>query len=356
MNTRLLTRRHVRVAVGALWLLDAGLQAQPHLFNAGWWRDDLSQSVMGQPALVARSILSAVGLIAAHPAAWNAAFVAVQAMIGLCLVSGRFERAAIAASIPWALGIWWIGEGLGGLPTGFGLFAAGAPGPVLYYPLLGLLAWPHPTPPRPVPARTERTSGVSLAAGGVWAALWASGAILTVPFKFAPGRVLSANLEEHSLGQPAWLAGISRHTSGLVAAHPVLVPAVLAAVEAAIGIAIFFPPLRRLGLGAGIAAAGLFWFAFENLGGLPGGDATDPGSAPLLIILALSLWTARNRVLALPLRPRLDPGAPRFAKLPEPRSGVRQAAAGEARRPPRIGKASWLAAATCTRANSEAVR
>ena len=329
MNTRLLTRRHVRVAVGALWLLDAGLQAQPHLFNAEWWRDDLSQSVMGQPALVARSILSAVGLIAAHPAAWNAAFVAAQAMIGLCLVSGRFERAAIAASIPWALGIWWIGEGLGGLPTGFGLFAAGAPGPVLYDPLLELLAWPHPAP---APTKTGRTSGVSLAAGEVWAALWASGAVLAIPFTFAPGRVLRANLAEHSLDQPAWLAGISHHVSALVGDHPVLIPAALAAVEAAIGVGVFFRPARRVALGAGIAAAVVVWFAFENLGGIPGGDATDPGAAPLLIILALSMWPARNQgpaLQALPLRPAsplprdLRPQFPKLRQTEVKRDSIR---------------------------------
>ncbi|HLI54310.1 MAG TPA: hypothetical protein VKU88_08290, partial [Acidimicrobiales bacterium] len=77
-----LSARRVRVALGFLWLLDAGLQAQPHLFTAAWWRDDLAQSVMGLPGSLNAAILWAVGVVASHPAAWNALFVAVQAAMG----------------------------------------------------------------------------------------------------------------------------------------------------------------------------------------------------------------------------------------------------------------------------------
>jgi hypothetical protein len=288
----LLTPRRVRVAVGALWLLDAALQAQPRLFGPDWWRNDLAQSVMGQPHAVARSILWVVDRITWHPAPWNGLFVAVQALLGLCLLAGRFEKAAIVASIPWALGIWWIGEGFGALPTGFGLFAAGAPGPVLYYPLLGLLAWPHQAPSPPSSAvRAVNPGGFIGVSTMVWAALWAGAAmLLLVPGRFGAGRVLRANLEEHSLGQPAWLAGTSHHAYQLVGAHPLLVGAALAAAQTAIGLGVFFPRARRIALGAGIVLAVVFWIVFENLGGIAGGGATDPGAAPLLIILALSMW------------------------------------------------------------------
>lgn len=289
----LLTRRQVRAAVGGLWLLDAALQAQPHLFAADWWHNDLAQSVMGQPPNVARSILWVVDHIAMHPAPWNSLFVAVQASFGIFLLAGRFERAAIVASIPWALGIWWVGEGFSSLPAGFGLFAAGAPGPVLYYPLLGVLAWPHKSgsvtsrPPDATNADTPtRTAAV------VWAALWVGGAaLLVVPWRFGPARVLRANLEERSLGQPAWLAGTSHHAYQLIGAHPLLVPVLLATAQASIGLGVFFVKARRAALGAGLVAALVFWVVFENLGGIPGGDATDPGAALLLIILCLSLWT-----------------------------------------------------------------
>jgi lipopolysaccharide export LptBFGC system permease protein LptF len=69
------------------------------------------------------------------------------------------------------------------------------------------------------------------------------------------------------------------------------VPVVLVAAQAAIGLGVFFPRYRRIALGAGIVAAVMFWIVFESLGGIADGDATDPGAAPLLIILALSLWS-----------------------------------------------------------------
>lgn len=137
-----LTRRRVRFLLGLLWLLDAGLQAQPQLFTSGFWKDDLAQSAMGQPAPVAHSIIWASGLVAAHAGVWNSLFVVVQALLGLALVTGRCERLAVAASLPWSLGIWWVGEGFGALPTGFAMAATGAPGAVVLYPLIGFLAWP----------------------------------------------------------------------------------------------------------------------------------------------------------------------------------------------------------------------
>jgi hypothetical protein len=288
----LLTPRRVRAALGALWLLDAALQAQPHLFTVEWWHNDLAQSVMGQPPAVAGSILWVVDHIAVHPVVWNGVFVAVQATLGLCLLAERFERAAIVASIPWALGIWWVGEGFAGLPAGFGLFAAGAPGPVLYYPLLGMLVWP----PRARPSAPSPKAGTSLdpiarAAALVWAVLWTGGSmLLVVPWRFGAATVLRANLEERSLDQPRWLAGASHHAYQLVGMHPLLIPVVLAAAQAAVGLGVFHPKARPAALAAGIVLAAVFWVVFEDLGGIPGGDATDPGAAPLLILLGLSLW------------------------------------------------------------------
>ena len=118
--------RGVRALLGALWLIDAALQARPHFFTYDWWHNDLAESVMGQPEPVSRSILWATDHLAAHATAANTAAVIVQAAVGLALLLGRLERTAIAVSIPWALGVWWLGEGFGALPTGFAVLAARA--------------------------------------------------------------------------------------------------------------------------------------------------------------------------------------------------------------------------------------
>jgi hypothetical protein len=288
------TRRQVRVALGALWLVDAGLQAQPQLFSPEWWRGDLAQSVMGQPASVSHSIWWAVGIIAPHAAAWNALFVTLQAALGLALVAGRFERAAVAASIPWTLAVWWVGEGLGTLPTGFAILPAGAPGPALFYTLVGLLAWP----------RADSRERVVNQSWGVtaWALLWAGQTLLLAQGVFPVGQVLRANVAENALGEPGALASVARHVEALVGAHPVAVAVALAVVQLAVGLGVLagetarsLPPaltcrVRLVALVAGIVLSALFWVTVQYFGTIPAGSATDPGSAPLLILLAVALW------------------------------------------------------------------
>ncbi|MGH9055309.1 MAG: hypothetical protein ACRDYY_05500 [Acidimicrobiales bacterium] len=293
----------MRVALGVIWLIDAGLQAQPALFDPDWWRNDLAQSVMGQPAAINHSIFSAVSIIAAHAAVWNSAFVAVQAALGLALVLGRFERAAIIASIPWAAGIWWVGEGFGTLPTGFALAAAGSPGPVVLYPLLGLLAWPDRRAATADTVDSTDASSINWKGGATaWVILWGGQTLLQIPWAFSARQTLLANISEYSSGQPSWLQAIAHGTATLARNHPLGLSLAMAVAQVAVGVGVLHPTSRRAALGAGIALSIAYWFAFQYLGTIPAGDATDPGTAPLVILLAISLWPSPK---ADPLR--LDP-------------------------------------------------
>ncbi len=287
-----LSRRQVRIAVGVLWLVDAGLQAQPALFTAEWWRSDLAQSVMGQPPEINHSIFAVINIIAAHAAMWNTAFVAVQVALGASLVLGRFERATIIASIPWAIGIWWVGEGFGTLPTGFAMAAAGSPGPVVFYPLLVLLAWPRTQPPTPDYQSNSDTSVTIRWRNGAtaWVVLWAGQALLQIPWVFPSRQTLVANIQESSQSQPGWMQTIAHATETLAQHHPSSLTIALAVAQVTIGVGALNPMTRRAALSAGIALSVMWWFAFQYLGGIAGGDATDPGTAPLLILLAVALW------------------------------------------------------------------
>jgi hypothetical protein len=284
-----LSRRSLRRALGALWLADAALQAQPVIFGADWWRSDLAQSAMGEPPAIAHSIFWAVDLVAQHAAAWNVLFVAIQALIGLALLTGRGARAAIVASVPWAIGIWWVGEGLGLLPTGFALLAAGAPGPVLLYPMLGFLAWPGRDGEDRVPPR---------AAPALWAGLWAGLTLLQVPWVYPARQVLTANLEELSQGLPSWQASTASWLGRLASAHPVGLSAGMAAVQVAVGLAVLWPRARRPALAVALVVLAAYWVGFQYLGGVTAPGATDPGTAPLMALLALALWPAPVRRLS----------------------------------------------------------
>ena len=48
-------------------------------------------------------------------------------------------------AISWALGVWWLGEGLGSVLTGTASPVNGAPGAVILYALLAVLLWPAAT-------------------------------------------------------------------------------------------------------------------------------------------------------------------------------------------------------------------
>lgn len=317
-------RRFVRRVLGLLWLLDGVLQLQPQMFTADWWDHDLAGSAMGQPEVVRHSILWAVGLVARNPAAWNTGFACLQAAIGLALLTGRWERLAIAASVPWALGVWWIGEGLGMLPAGFATLASGSPGPVLLYPLIGLLAWPGQDG-GPVAQRPAR---------GAWLLLWAGQSVLQMPLVHPVGQVLTANAHELSGGRSGW-AGV------LAATHPHLLAAVLACTQVAVGLGVVPARHRRFAVVAGAIAAVVYWVGFQYLGGIGRGGATDPSSGPLLLLLASSLWpgpaSASLEFPQLPVSDEMHAGA--GGQHPQGVGGHGQVVIGHPRRPVRIDRA-----------------
>lgn len=285
----------MRLTLGLLWLADAGLQAQPHLFSAQWWQADLAQSVMGQPAALSTTILWAVNHIAPHAVVFNALIIASEALIGLSLLMGRCARVAIVASVPLAIGIWWVGEGFAAIPTGFGLLAAGAPGPVVYYPLLGLLAWPSTgcTGNSEAPISLRPTVAA-------WTAVWVGGTVLGLPWRFGAARVLEANIEQSADGQPTWLTSIDHQAYATVATHPLLLPVALAALQCLIGLGALRAGTRGPAVVFGIGLNIVFWVVVQDLGTVAVGDAPDIGAAPLLILLGLAVLSAGRRALDEP--------------------------------------------------------
>lgn len=307
-----LTRRRVRVCLGALWLIDAALQANPAFFTANWWRDSLAQSAMGEPAWVRASILWAVGIVAPHAGALNCLFVLAQLFIGISLVAGRFEAVAIILSVPYAFGVWWVGEGLGGIPSGFAMMATGAPGAVLLYPAIGLLAFPDtdvvvdPSPGDDVVGDGCRDEvigqsthkvcrPVARRAGlAVWAVVWAGQALLEVLSVLPVAQVMRANVEEYSAGNPGWLVALGGPFAFLGDHHPIVLATGLLVIQVIVGLGVLWGRSRRLMLAAGIVVAFVFWVGFEYLGGIATGGATDLNSGPLLILLGAALWPPRG--------------------------------------------------------------
>ena len=122
-----MSRRHLQIALGLLWLLDGALQLQPFMLGIGFARQVIDPVAAEQPGFVAVPVHWAANLIVAHPIAWDLPFAAVQLLIGLGLLLPRTIKLALAGSILWSLGVWFFGEGLSGLASGHASLLTGAP-------------------------------------------------------------------------------------------------------------------------------------------------------------------------------------------------------------------------------------
>ena len=152
-------RRWLQLALAALWLLDAVLQLQSFMFGKGF-SQMLARMAAGNPGFIADPITWSARLVAGHPTWTNAAFASVQLFLAAGIAWRPTVKVALAASIPWALGVWWAGEGLGGVLTGTANPVMGGPGAVIIYALLAVLLWPPAAtgrsrrPARSAPLRT----------------------------------------------------------------------------------------------------------------------------------------------------------------------------------------------------------
>ena len=213
-------RRRLQLALGALWLLDAILQYQPVMFTRAF-SQMLAATAEGNPAFVSRPILWDAHLVGQHPVALNTTFATIQLLLALGMAWRPTVRLALGASIVWALGVWWFGEGLGGVLTGTASPLSGAPGPVILYACWRSCCG-HVTGAAPAgsaaPFVAARAVGAP-AARALWLILWASLAYFTLLPANRDPQALHAMLAGMTGGEPAWLAAISQHGAGLLAHH-----------------------------------------------------------------------------------------------------------------------------------------
>lgn len=282
------SRRELRVGLALLWLSAAALQAQPVMFTHGLTRGVLRPAAAGQPTAVAVVIRLAAAIVAAHPAATNAVFAAVQALLGAALLRERSARPALIASAAWGVGVWALGEGLGGLLTGKASVFTGSPGPALLYAILAAVAWPGR---RNRQAREPLPPWTPVA----WTAVW----VLIVIFGPWPGQsagsLLRGQLTASAAELPASLASALKVAASTANHHPIppIIALVLAEAFIALG-ALAMGRMRNAAVATGAALALLAWLT-QAFGGVASGHATDVGSGPPLILLALAVWATPPR-------------------------------------------------------------
>ncbi len=212
------SQRVLQVALGLFWILDAALQFQPFMFSKNFVPTFVLANASGQPAVIHWAITNVGNFLAPHPAVWNSLFALTQLAIGVGLLFRRTVRPALALSFPYVLGVWVFGEGLGMLLTGSATALTGAPGSVLLYALIGLMAWPRRTERREATGDgpgSDAPEGIASSAaaqglGGaitplvVWTGFWVLSAVLFILPDEPDATSISSAITGMAPGNPHW--------------------------------------------------------------------------------------------------------------------------------------------------------
>jgi hypothetical protein len=290
-------RRVLQLSLAVIWLLDAVLQYQSFMFSKGFARM-LAGTASGNPRVIASPINWDANLIEHHAVLLNTIFATIQLLLALGIAWRPAVRVALAASIAWALAVWWFGEGLGEVLNSAASPVNGAPGAVIIYALLAVLLWPSDRHAATAPFAAARAVGAP-AARALWLVLWGSLAYFALmPGNRAP-QALNSMIAGMASGEPGWLAGLDNHAASLLAHRGLAASVVLAVALALIAVGVYLPrPAARATVVLAIVVAAVIWVFGEAFGAILAGGATDPNSGLLLILLAVTYWPTRTAATA----------------------------------------------------------
>ena len=280
------TRRGLQVALGLIWLADAGLQLQPYMFSHHFANALIGGTASVQPFWIVGGVHLAAHVINTAPIFTNTLFALAQFGLGAGLLWRRTARLALAASIAWSLAVWYFAEALGGVASGHASLVTGFPGAVSLYALLALTAWPGREPG----SARQPPSPLVL---GSWAAVWALGGVFQALPGQASGHDLAASITGVGATAPGWLASADRAVAGGIAGSGQTWPRLMSLVALGIAIATLVGK-RTARIGAILGALGAvgIWVVGEGFGQIYTGQGTDPNSGPLLLLMAVAAYSA----------------------------------------------------------------
>jgi hypothetical protein len=281
----------LQLVLATVWLLDAVLQYQPFMFSRAFGGQMLTGAAAGNPVAVAHSITWAGGEIGSHAMVANSVFATVQLLIAFGIAWRPTVKFALAASIPWSFGVWWIGEGFGGTLTGTASVLNGAPGAVILYALLALLLWPTERR-RSEPVRFVAAGAIGERAAKVlWLVLWGGLGYAQLLASNRSPRAVQDLTRVMAAGEPQWLASLDHRVGTLLAGKGLEVSIALVIFLAVVAVAVLMPAkASRAVLVLAIVVAFAIWVIGENFGGIFSGSGTDPNSGPLLALLVAAYW------------------------------------------------------------------
>jgi len=131
-------RTYLRIGFGVIWLIDGALQFQASM-PLGLANDVVRPMAQGTPGFLHSWMMSAILMWNDHPIALAVGAAWIQIGIGLLLVASNafIGRIGALVSVGWALLIWSIGNGAGGIFQGTSSLLFGWPGATFFYALAG---------------------------------------------------------------------------------------------------------------------------------------------------------------------------------------------------------------------------
>ena len=282
-------RRVLQLILAAAWLLDGLLQYQSSMYST-MFGDMIGDTATGNPGVIADPIGWNAALVAHHLVLLNTVFATFQLLLGLGIAYRPTVRVALAASIAWSLGVWWFGEGLGGVLSGAANPVTGGPGAVILYALLAVLLWPADRAGVTAPFAAARTVGAA-AARLLWLVLWGSLAYFALTPENRGPQALHDIIVAMTGGEPGWVTGLENQAAAALDQQGLAASVVLAVALSVIAAGVFLPPrLARGTLILALVVTAFIWVFGQAFGQILTGGATDPNSAPLLALLAVAYW------------------------------------------------------------------
>jgi hypothetical protein len=312
------TRRFIQIALGSLWLLDGLLQLQHQMFTSHFATLVIDPATVGQPRFVSGPMHFNEHLFLLHPAIFNGFIALAQLALGAAILWRRTARIGLLASAAWAMFVWVVGEGYGGIFGNQASILMGAPGAALFYLILALALLPLPLRNFwRAPDDADQPAAYWLIF--FWSLLWFGGVfwqLTTSGMDTTAG--LKAMINGNASDAPHWLSALDRHAANLIntssstiqpmnsgqhmsamqmAQMPVshgtggwLIPA-LALLMLFISLGVYVGRrVRKVALILGCLFAFIIWVVGQNLGEYYTGVATDPNSGPLIILLGIALY------------------------------------------------------------------
>jgi len=312
-NTKFkLSRRNLQVVLAFLWIIDGLFQLQSKMFTKSFIYQNIYPNLYGQPHIITDPIHYFSRLFLLNPVLFNLLIALTQIVIGLLILFRSSTKIGLYLSIIWGLFVWYIGEALGGLLGGHVTLLMGAPGAAILYVILAIASLPLKQ------SRNKSTSELSPAywLAFVWLIIWVGLAIIQlVPNQTSLSSVI-AMIASNASGAPGWLATIDVHVAHILNSvirtnsskqivmnggmqmirnsyhvsmgYWVILSVSLIQIFIGLGV-LARKNIRYAAIWIGILLSLIFWIVGQSLGQYYSGLGTDVNSAPLIILLGLSI-------------------------------------------------------------------